>query len=374
MLRLGDRPSAHRAEALLVTFDYPPAHGGIQHYAVRLARELAAIGYPTCVLAPQARNAAAIDAAGSATVRRFFERGGPVRVVAESIELARAARATTQPHTIALSWLPGLGAALLPRRLRGPLTVLAHGTELDVRPGSARERAMRFVFARADRVVVNSAAVAHRVRELGLATDPATVYPGVDPIAIERRPAGVPTVVFVGRLVARKGVDRLIDAIALLRRRDIVLHVVGDGPERNALITRANDRGIAERVRFSGAVGDEERNAALGQAWCFAMPSRREGGDIEGFGIVYLEAAMAGLPTVGGRNCGAEDAIADGVTGLLVDGTDAHAIASAIASLIDDRARAEAMGAAGRARALNAFSWSDNARAIARLAGLERSA
>jgi phosphatidylinositol alpha-1,6-mannosyltransferase len=353
----------------LVTFDFPPQYGGIQHYAARLAAELSTFGNEVVVIAPRVSGDVAADATLRARVRRF--RGsGAARVPGELIAFGPAAFAARRPRTIALSWLPALAPAAVPRGIRGPLTLLAHGTELDVRPGSMRDRAMRFAFARADRVVANSAAVATRVRSLGLASNVSIVHPGVDPAPLERHPAERPAVVFVGRLVARKGVDRLIDAIALLRERGVTLAIVGDGPQRQALVDRARDAGIADRVHFAGAVDDAARNAALGEAWCFAMPARREGGDVEGFGIVYLEAAMAGLPTIGGRDCGAEDAIEDGVTGLLVDGNDVAAIAAAIVRLIDDPAAAAAMGAAGRRRALESFSWRRTASTIADLAGL----
>jgi phosphatidylinositol alpha-1,6-mannosyltransferase len=355
---------------LLVTFDFPPLQGGIQRYAARLSGELCALGYAAQVVAPHVPGDAAADAVASAPVRRFHGRGGVGRTAGAMFELARTAGGSSDPRTIALSWLPGLAAAALPRRVRGGLTLLAHGTELDVPPGSPRDHAMRFVFRRADRVVANSRAVAQRISALGLARDVAVVFPGVDPHPLTRRPAREPTVLFVGRLVERKGADRLIDAIALLRDRNVSLHVIGDGPQYGALVARARDAGIAERIRFSGAVDDLARDDALAQAWCLAMPARRERGDIEGFGIVYLEAAMAGLPAIGGRDCGAEDAIEDGVTGLLVDGNDATAIAGAIATLVDDRARAHAMGMAGRERALRSFTWRHNADQIVRLAGL----
>ena len=304
-------------------------------------------------------------------MQRFAGAGRRLRAVAGLAALARTLPGLRAPHTIALSWLPGLAAAALPHRARGPLTPLVHGTELDVRPGGARDRAMRFAFCRADRVIANSAAVAARVRELGLTADVEVVFPGVDALVIERRPAATPTVAFVGRLVARKGVDRLIDAIALLRERGVVLHVIGDGPDRAALEQRAWDAGIAERVRFAGAVDDSTRNAALAEAWCFAMPSRREGGDFEGFGIVYLEAAMAGLPAIGGRGCGAEDAIVDGTTGLLVDETTPRRLRTHSRRCSTTGRAPRPMGARGRARALEDFSWRGNALTIARLAGLE---
>jgi phosphatidylinositol alpha-1,6-mannosyltransferase len=200
---------------------------------------------------------------------------------------------------------------------------------------------------------------------LGLAAEPVVVCPGVDARSIARVLAPVPTVVFVGRLVERKGVDRLIEALALLPQRDAVLNVVGDGPQRAALEALARERGVGERVHFRGAVDDDARDRALAEAWCFAMPSRAKGGDVEGFGIVYLEAAMAGVAAIGGRGSGADEAIAHGETGLLVDGSDAEAVASALSAVLGDRERAAAMGAAGRRRALDGFSWTSRARAVA---------
>ncbi len=354
----------------LVTFDFPPARGGIQIYALRLAQELRALGRPVVVIAPDAVGARAFDRTADVAVTRFGGGRGPVRVIAAMIALLRVNARERDGETIALSWLPGLAAAALPRRIRGALTLLVHGTELDVRPGSLRDRAMRFVFANASCIVANSAYVARRVRQLGLAVAPVVVWPGVDARAIERRPAAMPTVVFVGRLVARKGVDRLIDAVALLDRTDVIVRIVGDGPERATLERLAQTRGLGDRIHFSGALDDEARDRALGEAWCFAMPSRAEGDDVEGFGIAYLDAAIAGLPSIGGRDGGAPDAIADGETGLLVDGRDAQAIARALSLLLDDHDRAAAMGEAGRRRALASFSW--RATATALVAHLDR--
>jgi phosphatidylinositol alpha-1,6-mannosyltransferase len=350
----------------LLTFDFPPERGGIQIYAQRLAEELRALGHATVVIAPARRGAAAFDATLAVRVVRFFNLRGPLRVVMAALAFMYGRRGRHDEQTIALSWLPGLAAAIVPRRWRGTLTVLVHGTELDVPPGSVRDRAMRFVFARSQHVIANSRFVAERVRARGLAQEPIVVRPGVDARTIPRRLATVPTIVFVGRLVARKGVDRLIDALALLERRDVVLHVVGDGPQRGALQTLAHERGLADRVIFSGAVDDDARDRALGQAWCFAMPSRAEGGDIEGFGIAYLDAAIAGVPAIGGRGSGADEAIAEGETGWLVDGADAQAIATTLASVLGNAKRAAAMGEAGRRRALQSFSWQTNAREIAR--------
>jgi phosphatidylinositol alpha-1,6-mannosyltransferase len=350
---------------VVLTFDFPPERGGIQIYALRLAQELSALGYRAPVIAPQQRGSAAADAAADVHVIRFPAARGPLRVASAALSFIRHRDAARDGQTIALSWLPGLAAAIVPKPWRGTLTVLVHGTELDVKPGSIRDRLMRFVFARARYVIANSEFVARRVRALGLATAPKVIWPGVDGRSIPRALAPVPTIVFVGRLVARKGVDRLIEALALLPQMDAVLHVVGDGPERATLEALAAARGVRDRVRFSGALDDDARDRALGEAWCFAMPSRAEGGDVEGFGIVYLEAAMAGVAAIGGSGSGAAEAIAHGETGLLVDGSDARAVAAALSDVLGDRERASALGAAGRRRALDGFSWQQSARAVA---------
>lgn len=333
-----------------MTFDLPPRKGGIQRYAAALVRELRGLGWRTRVIAPP----------GGRT------RLGRVLTVAAALPGAR--RGLADRHTIATSWLPGFGAALLPRRWRGTLTVLAHGTELDASPGSLRERLMRFTFRRAQHVVACSAFTAGLVRARGLAREVTVAPPGVDPLAVRPARAARPTVLFVGRLVVRKGVDTLLDALALLAARGVEaeLEIVGDGPDRARLEARAAARGVAGRVRFHGALDDAARDAAYARAWCFAMPARAEGGDVEGFGIVYLEAATAGLPAIGSRGGGAQEAIVDGETGLLVEPGDAAGLADALALLLGDPARAAAMGAAGRARALAGYTWRATAERIAR--------
>jgi phosphatidylinositol alpha-1,6-mannosyltransferase len=131
---------------------------------------------------------------------------------------------------------------------------------------------------------------------------------------------------------------------------------------------------VDRHVSFLGDISDDQLRDAYARAWCFALPTRRVGtGDVEGFGIVYLEAAMAELPSVGGLNSGAEDAIADGKSGLLVDGSDPAAIASAIGYLLSDPDRARALGRFGRSRALTEFSWRLGARKIMQSLGREPS-
>jgi phosphatidyl-myo-inositol dimannoside synthase len=295
---------------------------------------------------------------------------GPIRflrMLAAMFATARAHRMAGDGWTIASSWFPaGFVAALLPRALRGKLLILAHGTEIAAKGGSLRERLLQWTLARADRIVANSKFTAARVRSYGVRDALSIVPCGVDERPIERANAQVPTILFVGRLVPRKGVDRLIEVLPVLRDRfgRIRLEIVGNGPDRPRLERLASGLNDGAEVHFLGAVDDAGRDAAYARAWCFAMPTRTEGDDAEGFGIVYLEAAMASLPAIGGRSSGAEDAIVDGVTGLIVDGNDDDAIAQALIALLADPSRARAMGDAGRERALADFTWMNNARRV----------
>jgi phosphatidylinositol alpha-1,6-mannosyltransferase len=170
-----------------------------------------------------------------------------------------------------------------------------------------------------------------------------------------------PLIVCVSRLVRRKGQDMLIRAMATIRRRvpDAVLLIAGDGPDRDRLRALADSDAPRHSVVFAGEVSDDDLPAVYAAADVFAMPCRsRFGGlEVEGFGIVFLEAAASGRAVVAGDSGGAAEAVVDGETGLVVDGRHVGAVAEATAALLQDPVRAEAMGKAGRARAERSFSW-----------------
>ena len=175
--------------------------------------------------------------------------------------------------------------------------------------------------------------------------------------------------VALGRLVARKGHDALIAALAGLERSHpgARLAILGDGPLRPALEKTIRDAGLDLRVRIFSGLADEAVRAVLAAADLFVLPTRTmPDGDTEGFGLVFLEAGAAGLPVIAGAAGGTVEAVIDGETGILVDGTDVAALRRAIAMLLDDPAMRARMGAAGR-RLAQACRWSARARAFARL-------
>jgi len=178
-------------------------------------------------------------------------------------------------------------------------------------------------------------------------------------------------IVCLSRLVPRKGQDALIRAMPEIARRvpGAVLVVVGGGPYRRTLEGLARRYGVADRVIFSGRIPADEIVDHHRMADVFAMPCRTRGGglDVEGLGIVYLEASACGVPVVAGRSGGAPETVRDGRTGLVVDGTSGREIVDAVAGLLEDRPRASSMGLSGRRWVLENWRWEDLARDMQRV-------
>jgi phosphatidylinositol alpha-1,6-mannosyltransferase len=175
----------------------------------------------------------------------------------------------------------------------------------------------------------------------------------------------------VSRLVPRKGQDMLIRALPAIRQRvpGAALVIVGGGPYRNTLRRLAHTFGVAEHVVFTDGVPAEELPAHHAMGDVFAMPCRTRGAglDVEGLGIVFLEASASGVPVVAGRSGGAPETVRDGETGVVVDGWDVGAIAAAVSDLLADPDRAARMGAAGRRWVVDQWQWSSQAAKLSRL-------
>jgi phosphatidylinositol alpha-1,6-mannosyltransferase len=170
-----------------------------------------------------------------------------------------------------------------------------------------------------------------------------------------------PVVVCVSRLVARKGQDVLVRAMPSILRAvpEAVLLIVGDGPYRPALEQLVDKTGVRAAVRFTGGVEWSELPAHFDAGNVFAMPcrTRRKGLDVEGLGIVYLEASATGIPVVAGNSGGAPDAVLEGETGYVVDGRQVDAVAASVIECLQDPVAARAMGAAGRAWVERDWTW-----------------
>jgi phosphatidylinositol alpha-1,6-mannosyltransferase len=366
--------------SLLVTNDFPPKHGGIQSYLHELWRRLPA--RDTTVFTTRFAGDLAFDADQDfRVVRSRYRQFLPTRALAADIDaLARDVRADV---VFLDPWLP-LGA-LAARVRAAPYAVVVHGAEVTVpgrMPGS--RRVGRGVLRGAAAFVAAGAYPAGAAgRAAGGALPGVVVPPGVDserfrPLADAERArarasigvdADVPLVLGVSRLVPRKGFDVLVDAVAALP--GVHVAIGGAGRDRGRLEARAARAGLVDRAHFLGRVPDADLPALYGCADVFSMPCRsRWGGlEVEGFGIVFLEAAAAGVPAVAGLSGGSHEAVVDGVTGHVVDGRSVGAVRTAIASLLDDGDGRRAMGVAARGRAVDAFSYG---RLVERLAPVAR--
>jgi phosphatidylinositol alpha-1,6-mannosyltransferase len=201
------------------------------------------------------------------------------------------------------------------------------------------------------------------LRQLTPGVDLETFHPGVDGSAVRARYGltGRPVIVCVSRLVKRKGQDVLVRALPAIRSAvpDTALLLVGRGPYRDDLEALARRSGVAEHVVFTGGVPHDELPAHYAAGDVFAMPcrTRRGGMDVEGLGIVYLEASALGLPVLAGDSGGAPDAVLDGETGFVVDGRNVDEVAEWLATMLLDPAMRARLGAAGRAWVERDWRW-----------------
>lgn len=279
--------------------------------------------------------------------------------------------------------LPEGVAAWLGRVTGGPRYVCwAHGEDLATALTSREFTYLtKMVYRWADAAVANSMNTARMLGELGVPDSKITiVYPGVDADRfhprvdgrqLRRRFAhdGDVLLLSVGRLQRRKGHDVSIQAIAALKDKlpNLRYLIVGDGDERTRLEQLSAEHNVHDRVFFAGTVPDCDLPEYYAACDIFLLPNRIDHGDIEGFGIVFLEAAAAGKPVIGGSSGGVPEAVERNVTGLLVDGSDVSSVAAAILDLATSQERRRRMGLAGRARVLGRFSWQRAAAAVSAL-------
>jgi phosphatidylinositol alpha-1,6-mannosyltransferase len=352
---------------LFVTNDFPPKVGGIESYLTNLARGFFASD--VVVVAPAREGWKKVDEQLPYEVIRL-----PGSYLRATRRVYRAiVEAAERFEVDAVHFLAALPLGRLGPRVRQatglPFTVIAHGTGeilLPARVPFAR-RALRRVLSEADVVLPVSefteAAVDHITNG---AAETVVVPPSVDVNRFSLDVSGADVrsryglaasfvVLFVSRLVKRKGADILIRALA---ETDAVALIAGTGSERASLERLAREAGVADRVVFAGFVPDVSLPHFYAAADCFCMPcsTRMRGLDTEGFGIVYLEAQATGLPCIAGRCGGSAEAVVQGETGAILDEPTPQTVASAIEVLSNDPALCARLGAAGRVRMEREFA------------------
>jgi phosphatidylinositol alpha-1,6-mannosyltransferase len=360
-------------KVLVLTNDFPPRPGGIQFFVHALAMRLPpdsvtvyapawegaakfdaglpfpVVRHPTSLMLPVpsvARRAERIVAAGGCDTV-LFGAAAPLGLLALGLRKAGAKRLIALTHGHEAGWAALPAARTLLRRIGDSVDTVTYLGEYT-----------RVRLARA----LSPAAVA-RMTRLTPGVDTSEFYPGAGGKAIrERWGLGTrPVVVCVSRMVPRKGQDTLIHAWPLVKATtpDATLLLVGDGPYRSRLERMARHLGVDGSVVFTGAPARAELPAYFDAGDVFAMPcrTRRHGLDVEGLGMVFLEAAATGLPVVGGDSGNSADAIRDGETGYVVPGVSVADLADRLNRLLTDPSAAKAMGDKGMAWVHQEWRW-----------------
>ncbi|MFJ4712214.1 glycosyltransferase family 4 protein [Streptomyces sp. NPDC088785] len=367
-------------KTLLVTNDFPPRPGGIQAFlhnmALRLDPERLVVYASTWKHGREGAEAtAAFDAEQPFTVVR-----DRTTMLLPTPRVTRRAVGLLTEHGCTSVWFGaaaplGLMGTALRRAGARRIVATTHGHEAGWAQLPASRQLLRRIgestdcvtylgeYTRSRIAAALTPGAAARMAQLPPGVDEKTFHPGSGGEAVRAR-LGLterPVVVCVSRLVPRKGQDTLILAMPriLAAVPDAVLLIVGGGPYEKELRRLVAETGVADSVRFTGAVPWEELPAHYGAGDVFAMPcrTRRGGLDVEGLGIVYLEASATGLPVVAGDSGGAPDAVLDGETGWVVRGGSAEAVADRVVPLLGDAELRARMGERGRAWVEEKWRW-----------------
>ena len=362
---------------LLVTNDFGPRTGGIETFVIGLLERIS--DHEVTVFTSQQGDTSEYD-------QQWFEKFG-VRVIRDrskillpSWRVSRAVKEVVASHNIEIVVFGAAAPlALMSSALRKSgvkkVIALTHGHEV----WWAKIFPFNFAIKRIGKSVDHLTYLGEFTRQAiskaltdKSAKEMVKIAPGIDtahfipqPDAMQKRKElglqDKKIIISVGRLVHRKGQDKLIEAMPDVLRKIPNAHllIVGVGPYKNHLEKLVNKLSLKENVTFAGRIMYDRLPSYLSAADLFAMPSRSRffGLEVEGLGIVYLEASACGIPVLAGNSGGAPDAVLEGVTGLCVDGTNVAEIASAVIEICSDAERASHMGAAGRNWIVDQWRW-----------------
>lgn len=375
------------SKILCITNDFGPRAGGIETFVIGLIERLPKNS--VVVYTSSQPDSAAFD-------RAWMENYGVLvirdkaKVLLPTPRVASAVRKTLQRESITTVFF---GAAaplgLLSHGLRRAgaerIVALTHGHEVwwaKVWPFSWAMRRIGngvdnltylgdFTRSQISRALTVSAASAMVKIAPGIDTDHFAPRADAQALRAELGLSEKKVIVSVGRLVHRKGQDTLVESMPQILSQvpDAHLLFIGEGPYKDYLVKRAAELKVSDVITFIGRIQYAELPRFICVGDIFAMPSRSRlaGLEVEGLGIVYLEASACGLAVVGGKSGGAPDAVLEGETGFAVDGTSAQAVADAVITLLKDPERASQMGARGRQWIIDEWRWEIWAKKFAQL-------
>ena len=367
-------------ETLIFSEDFPPDAGGVARWAYHVAKELQNSGRSPVVMTSYRTHYAKMKLPEENFPVHYLKgrRWKQLRSCYYAQFLLQYIRRLGRPmQLIATTWNIARIIVWLARMYKIPVTIVGHGTDVTRKVDPAKKIWRRLtLLAGTSIIAVSRFTKARMVQELGIPPEKISVFPnGVDtkqfhPIrgtAWLRREFGIAeqrkVILTHGRIIRRKGHDQVLCAFAMVREEFPQALYIISGPwhkefylELRELINRF---GLSGAVRFWGYVPEEQLNLLYNLSNVYVMPSRElyTRGDVEGFGITYLEANACEKPVIGGLSGGVPEAVVHGETGFLVDPLDSREIAGRIRQLLSDSSLAARLGRQGRRRVLAQFGW-----------------
>ncbi len=326
---------------LLITPDYTPKRGGVARYLSNMVATLPNMHVITDV--PQD----VLDERVSEVKLSWKLWPRWIPAITELLKRKKQTDLVLTSHV-----LPFGTAALVAKWLGGnPYAVFVPGMDIRLTNRSARKRWLaKLVLKHAQGVFANSQALANEVSER-FGIEAAVIYPALQQVETNQA-AHNNKLLTVSRLVKRKGHERVLRTLAALKQEGISpqYHIIGDGPEREAIEQLIDTLGVRENVTLHGALTDREIQEHYANATAFVMPAVHDMNDKEGFGMVYLEAAQHGVPSIATNMPGVDEAVLHNKTGLLVDDDDHENLKIAIRQLLTDQVLRDALGQAAQTR------------------------
>lgn len=343
-------------KTLLFTLEYPPFHGGIANYYGNLVKN-----WPSQL---EANKIFVLDNNQGLLINNKLPL---LKWLPAYFALAKKIKKERIDHIIIGQILPLGTVALFYSKLHKIKTsIFLHGMDFNLAIATPRKKILsRKILKNTDKIICSNSYVADLAGKNfpEVKNKIIVVNPGIDKITkfdeqstnllkkkynIENKKI----LLSVGRLVKRKGFDMVIKAMPEISEKipDLIYVIIGDGPEYENYQEQKN-------VLIIKNASDQERNLWYNICDIFIMPSRNIKGDFEGFGIVYLEANMAGKPVIAGKSGGVEDAVINGLNGLLIDPENIKEITDSVIKLTKDQILRQKLGEQGKARAINDFNW-----------------
>lgn len=362
-------------KVLIATIEFPPQKGGIANYLAGLVEALPR--GEIVVLAPHHRSTADFDSHKEYKIyRKNLITKLPLvwpKWLPMVWHLWRVARREKVDVILVGQVLPVGTAAFLVKKIFGiPYFVSCHGMDILIPQKSPRKKKLlKKNLEQADGIIANSQFTKNELIKIGILENKISIiYPcpvkamitvpsKVEKVRKKYSLENKKVILTVGRLVERKGHDKVIEAMAKILERvpNAMYVIVGNGPEKEKLQVLSYKLRVKDKVIFAGEISDNELVAFYELCDVFIMVPRQIGGDVEGFGTVFLEANQFGKPVVASKSGGVAEAVVDGITGLLVDGENTDQIAEAAVKLLFDNSLAKKLGEQGRKRVEKEFQW-----------------